>query len=136
MTNSPDFVYLTINQLKTTDQSICWTLNEENDEKSTLYVKKWRVPDEIPHTIRVTVLSNDDIIKESILKKEEAILFPDRKAEIINFVLNHISNHKHTIRYDPPFGDTGVNSLYVPRSFFRDGVIPEKIGAVIRWGLK
>jgi hypothetical protein len=132
MVNAHELIYFT-NQQKTTPQYICFTFNEGDDEESTLYIKKWRVPDEIPHTIRVTVLSNDDIIKESILKKEEAILFPNRKPEIINFVLNHISNHKHTIRYDPPFGDTGVNSLYVPRSVFRDGVIPEKIRAVIQW---
>ena len=133
MVDAHELIYFT-NQQKTTPQYICFTFNEGDDEKSTLYIKKWRVPDEIPDLVIVSILNTEEFVSEPILTEEDIRKSSTRKEEKIIITMKHISNHTHTVRYDSVSYNTGVNSLYIPCSSFKNDGIPEKIVAIFRWG--
>lgn len=134
MDNFHELVFLTINQQKTTEESICWTYNKVGDEKSTLYIKKWRVPDEIPDLVMVTISEMIDRTPQTIVTKDEVEKTPVRKKEEIRIIMRHKSDNNYTIRYDSILDNTGVNSMYIPRSSFRNDIIPKNIQVLIRWG--
>ena len=83
-----------------------------------LYLKKWRVPKDIPGRIRVRILSEEPSPAPTPLSKEAAATNPDLLRQPVFAELAFEADHTETVRFDPVGGQdaTGVGSCYVPKT--------------------
>lgn len=121
--------------IKNTGQFQYWLFVDENGANSRLYVKNWRVPDNIPYKVDVTIIFEEKLIQDLIVKEEDVNQSPELKKESISIVMKYITKHSDTVQYNSKEEKSGVHSLYVPQSFFETEIYPKEIKVIIEWEL-
>ena len=123
------FVYF-----KETKNSHCWIFKDNySRERSNLYIPKWRLPDEIPPCVGVTIRSKPDLIPEVIITESEVYKNPKRKNNSIIVMMEYTDTHTETVRYDAMKTNRQIHTLYIPISFFEANDFPKRIQICIDW---
>ena len=123
----------TYHYLEETQGFHCWEYRNRYNEKSKLYIPKWRVPEEIPRTVSVTVRMKNEYLPEAIISEKDAYKMPEIRNERIVIMADFISEHSSTVRYDARRYNRQIHSLYIPYSFFDTDEYPKSIEVVVEW---
>lgn len=121
------------NYIKCMEQYQQWLFIDENGAKSRLYIQNWRVPDYIPKKVKVTVLAEDGLVQDYIVSEKDVCQSSEVKNDKISIIMKYISKHFNTVRYDTIEEKSGINSLYIPDSFFESEIYPNEIKIIIEW---
>jgi len=112
---------LVLEYKKETTNKVRWD-NKYDGELFSLYIPKWRVPEEIPNTITVKLNTVDfygDII--SSYNEKEVKRNNELKNKKITAKIKRTSFHSKTVRYDPEnIEKAEIGSPYIPKSLLEN----------------
>lgn len=109
-----------------------WEYNEM-DEKSSLYIHKWRVSEPIPQIIRVIVKFKHEFEIEQIINEKEIKNNPLKRNQPIIVMAERVSCHYQTVRFDTRIYNRQFDSIYVPNSFLEEDTNVKLIQVVVEW---
>jgi hypothetical protein len=99
---------------KETENKYRWDADIDG-AKFELYIPKWRVPKIVPQKIKVTIYFPPYLPSVSRLTRDFAKKDPDLCTTPITSKIQHHSDHKKTIRYNPSEqNDPEIGSPYFP----------------------